>query len=204
MGCDNSPVTFVRPAGWDRLTEHILHGTKLEPAKAQRIFDEFLESVGTPVRNAPVICALTRTPPFALPCEAFDECDIKSERIPGVRMRMRERASLIFCDGHTGEPDYRRLKGEPQPESENIAVRLSAGDSIGFSFNLIKRPVYGRLTACGDGVPELFCDGVPLTCVCVENGKYEFTINGRNGQGKATLTVRCAEGTLDADVLEFR
>lgn len=201
MACKNSPVSFARPEGWSRLMEHITHGAQLEPTEARCIFDEFLDCVGTPVYNETVICALTRVPPFVLPCEAFDESSITSERIQSVHMRMRERASLVFCDGHTGEPDYKRLKGEPQPESENIAVRLYAGDSIGFSVNIVSAPADGYLTVCGDGAPELLCNGTPLYCELTGNGHYGFRINQ---SGKIALTVRCVAGWLDADLLEFR
>lgn len=200
MDCGNSPVTFARPAGWDTLMEHINTGAVMTKEEAQRIFDEFLTCVCTPIYNSRVVCALTRTPPFVLPCEAFDESSIVSKRVAGVEMRLRESASLIFRDGHTGEPDYKRLKGEPQPDREDIVVRLHEGDEIRFFIRMTSTPASVRFWASGAGRVELRCNGMLLTCKQEADGVYEFFISSI---GKITLAVRCVEKSVDADRLEF-
>ena len=200
MNCKNSPVTFARPEGWNLLMQHIHGGTMLSQTQAQGIFDEFLDCISKPMYQDAVVCALTRTPPFVLPCETFDESRIQSRRIPGAELRMREQASLLFRDGHTGEPDYRRLKGEPQPEEENIVVRLKAGDEIGFHINIANAPASGRLLAYGDGEIELYCDENLIEDVCNESGAYCFTIDQI---GKLTLRIRCPKDDIDADRIDF-
>lgn len=200
MACENSPVTFARPAGWDALMEHIGSGAAMPKEEAQRIFDEFLSCISSPICNTRVIGALTRTPPFVLPCEAFDESRILSERIPGAKLRPREKASLIFRDGHSGEPDYRRLKGEAQPQSENIVVRLYQGDEIRFFVRTISAPTCVRFWVSGDGRFEVRCNDALLTCKREAEGVYGFRMNNI---GENVLAVRCTEKSVDADFLEF-
>jgi len=203
MACDNSPVTFTRPAGWDRLMDHIKNGTEteIEQTEAQRIFNEFLSCVAKPVWNTRMIGALTRTPPFRLPCEAFDASQIASRRIDGAVLRMRERASLLFRDGHVGEPDYRRLKGEPQPESETVVVRLSAGAALDFFVHIPPPPCHAPLLVDGEGGFTVTSNGNPAACKRVGAGEYEFTLQDA---GKITLSIRCTHGRIDADRIEFR
>ncbi|MPM35728.1 hypothetical protein SDC9_82321 [bioreactor metagenome] len=200
MACENSPVTFARPAGWDALMEHIRSGAAMPKEAAQLIFDEFLSCISTPIFNNRVIGALTRTPPFVLPCEAFDESRILSERIPGAKLRPREKASLIFCDGHSREPDYRRLKGEAQPQSENLVVRLYQGDEIRFFVRTLSAPTCVRFWVSGDGRFEVRCNDALLTCKREAEGVYGFRMNGI---GENVLAVRCTENSVDADFLEF-
>lgn len=200
MACDNSPVTFARPAGWDTLMEQIKTGSPMPKELARSIFDEFLSCISTPIYNTRVIGALTRTPPFVLPCEAFDESDIVSERIPGAKLRLREQASMVFCDGHCGEPDYRRLKGEPQPQSENIVVRLYQGDEIRFFVRVANPPACVRFYVSGEGQFEIRCNDVLLSCTREAEGVYGFLVNTF---GENTVTVRCTGNSIDADYLEF-
>jgi hypothetical protein len=196
MNCKNSPVTFARPTGWDMLMEHINAGKMLSLEQARDIFDEFLDCISHPIYQDSVVCALTREPPFTLPCEAFDESLIQSQRLPGAELRMSEQASLLFRDGHTGAPDYRRLKGEPQPEEENIVVRLKAGDEIGYYINIANAPANGRLLAHGEGKIELTVDHMPVENVRMDHGEYSFTIHQA---GKLMLSIRCLKGEIDVD-----
>ncbi len=201
MDCENSPVTFARPVGWDLLMDHIHGRMMLTNEQAQGIFDELLACISQPIYNKLVACALTRTPPFVLPCEAFDESRIFSKRVIGATLRMREAASLIFRDGHVGEPDYKRLKGEPQPKEENIVVRLKAGDEIGFVVQVLHTSASATLWAYGSGLIELSCNGVPICDTLMVNGTYRFKIRQ---SGKVLLKIRCLQGEIDADRLEFQ
>ena len=200
MSCKNSPVTFARPKGWDQLMEHIHRRLTLTQEQAQRIFDEFLACIAKPTYNHSVMCALTRTPPFVLPCEAFDESSIQSVRTPGAELRMGERVSLVFRDGHNGAPDYRRLKGEPQPETENVVVRLKAGDEIGFLIHIQSAPAFGKLRAYGNGEIELSCNGVPICEELIAEDTYRFKMQEC---GKVLLKLCCSQGEIDADWIEL-
>jgi len=113
---------------------------------------------------------------------------------------MQEKASLLFRDGHTGEPDYRRLKGEPQPEEENVVVRLCAGDEIGFHIHVASAPVSARLWTYGDGMIALSCNGALISDTRLERGAHAFRIRQT---GKVLLKVRCLQGEIDADRIEF-
>ena len=110
------------------------------------------------------------------------------------------RSYYVFRDGHTGEPDYRRLKGEPQPEEENIVVRLKAGDEIGYYINIANAPANGRLLAYGEGKIELTVDHTPIENVWIDHGEYRFTIHQA---GKLTLRIRCLQGEIDVDRIVF-
>ena len=200
MNCKNSPVTFARPEGWDLLMDHIHGRSILTQTQVEGVFDEFLDCISHPVYQDSVVCALTRKPPFTLPCETFDESQIQSQRLPGAEMRMREQASLLFRDGHLGAPDYRRLKGEPQPEEENIVVRLKAEDEIGFYVNIATAPANGRLLAYGEGKIELTVDHMSVEGVRMDHGEYRFTIHQ---VGKLTLSIRCVQGEIDVDRIVF-
>ncbi len=200
MACENSPVTFARPAGWDLLMEQIRTGAVMLKEQAQKIFDEFLFCISTPMYNDRVLGALTRTPPFVLPCEAFDESRIVSRRMPGAKLRPREQATLLFQDGHQGEPDYRRLKGEPQPPSENIVVRLYQGDEIRFLVRMENAPACARFHVSGEGRFEVRCNDAPLACEQESDGAYAFCIHST---GESILSVRCTEKNVDADYFEF-
>lgn len=168
--------------------------------QAQKIFDEFLFCISTPMYNDRVLGALTRTPPFVLPCEAFDESRIVSRRMPGAKLRPREQATLLFQDGHQGEPDYRRLKGEPQPPSENIVVRLYQGDEIRFLVRMENAPACARFHVSGEGRFEVRCNDAPLACEQESDGAYAFCIHST---GESILSVRCTEKNVDADYFEF-
>ncbi len=200
MNCQNSPVTFTRPKGWDTLMEHIHTGKALPKERAQNIFDEFLNCISHPVYQDAVVCALTRTSPFVLPCEAFDESSIQSARTPGAELRMREQVSLLFRDGHTGAPDYRRLKGESQPDEENIVVRLKAGDELGFLIHMSDLPVSVKLWAYGDGTLELSCNGELVDFSLAEDDTFDFAIRA---SGRTMLKLRCLSGVIDADRFAF-
>ena len=178
----NSPVTFLKPEGWEKLIANLDGGPAPEREEAILIFDRFLAAVAAPMYCAEVMNALSRTVPVSIPAEAYDHCEIYSVRAPGARLRISEPTTLLFADGHEGEPDYRRYGGEPQPERERILLRLRFGDGVCYRFSS-PGPVRVTLEYTGDGELAHVCHG--------EGGRRE-------------VWVRCTAGTalLDRIILE--
>lgn len=135
MDTGNSPVSFQRPKDWEMILEYLEGKGVVERQKARQIFDGFLDSIAHPVYNEAVIRALCRRAPVDIPAYAYDAYDIKSLRTGGVEFRNSEPVSLSFLDGHTGEPDWKRYGGEPQPDSEQLQIILEPGDALGYYAN---------------------------------------------------------------------
>jgi hypothetical protein len=135
MDCKNSPVTFVRPDGWDELSRHLDGAGQLDGQRAKEIFDRFFQAIASPVINPDVFRALTREAPIVIPAEHYDTCSAISERVPGAEYRMGDGLTILFANGKTGKPDYRRYGGEDQPEEENLIVLLQPGNSASYRFH---------------------------------------------------------------------
>lgn len=128
MSTPNSVSVFPEPERWGELLGFLDGGE--HPAHPQEIFDGFLDCVGSSEIRRDVISALCRRPPVRIPAVAFDECRASGPRRRGADFRPASPVTIIFADGHTGAPDFRRYGGEPQPESERMLVELCEGDSV--------------------------------------------------------------------------
>lgn len=132
MEVPNSPVTFAQPAKWNRVIAYLDGGERPDPTSSREIFDDFLDCISRGEYHPEIIHALLRRPDVEIPAAAYDAERIISERQAGVHFRMTSRATLLFADGHTGEADWRRYGGEPQPEDQKILLCLIAGDAVGY------------------------------------------------------------------------
>jgi hypothetical protein len=149
MDCRNSPITFPRPQVWppaplaetsapDRATSPAARNTPTgespDPAgvlAARAQWDSFLEAIQTSsTRNSAVFRALNHLVPTALPAECFDQAVILHPRKPGALLRMDSLASILFQDGHQGQPDFQRMAGEDQPEDQRLCIELQAGETL--------------------------------------------------------------------------
>ena len=136
METPNSPVTFAQPEKWCDILSYLDGGAAPDPETARVIFDDFLVCISRGDYHVEVIDALLRRPTIEIPAAAFDLEDIISEKCEGVAFRMKSKATLLFADGHTGEADWRRYGGEPQPDDQKILLRLHTGDRVGYRVNL--------------------------------------------------------------------
>ena len=136
METPNSPVTFAQPEKWCDILSYLDGGPVPDQENAKMIFDEFLTCVSRGDYHAEVVDALLRRPPLEIPAAAFDVEEIASERRKGAAFRIKSNATLIFAGGHTGEADWRRYGGEPQPDDQKILLRLHAGDRVGYRVSL--------------------------------------------------------------------
>lgn len=132
MEIPNSPVTFAQPMQWNKIINYLDGKEQPDVTVAQEIFDDFLSCVEHGEYHIEVINALLRRPPVEIPAAAYDEECIISERREGAHFRASSRATLCFFDGHTGEVDWSKVGGEPQPMEQCILLCLQKGDSVGY------------------------------------------------------------------------
>ncbi len=133
MGCDNSPVTFAQPEGWERI-QACASGGSILVVEARCIFDALLTSIQSATRNDAVVRALTKRAPIRLPAEHFDACVGHSPRQGTAAYRMEEPVRIVFADGRGGKVNFDRNAGQPQPPEENLCVLLDAGEEVRYRF----------------------------------------------------------------------
>ncbi len=148
MKCYNSPVTFEIPGGWDRLIEYMDNRAKLSLPEACDIFDGFIKEINRSVINNDVINAIRRQIPVSIPAEYFDEGCSVSRREKGAEIRMTEGITILFENGKTGVPDYRRYGGEVQPDTELVAVKLLGGEWVRYDFEVPEEGKYQIQVHC--------------------------------------------------------
>ncbi len=202
MDCLNSPITFEDPEGWGELEEWIDEKHELDQEQAIRIFENFLESIQNYQINQPVINALKREAPVKIPCEAFENYKIISPRRMGAELRMSEPVSIVFENGRTGKVNYQRMAGEEQPEEENLLVKLSPEDSVGYLIRSMKKELKVTLTAAGEGSLELSLGNIKTNLQI--DGKNEYhTIIAYSSEKEEVLWMKCIEGNILLDDLNL-
>ena len=166
----NSPVTFAQPKNWEEILLHLNGGAQPTTKRAQVIFDEFLACISNSEYHPDVVDALLRRPPIEIPATAFDAEQIISKRKDGAKFRANSGASILFADGHTGEADWRRYGGEPQPDNQKMILRLHAGNRVGYRIRVASdMPPKIKAVSSGEGTLEILYnldeDGlIWLTC----------------------------------------
>lgn len=194
METPNSPVTFPRPAGWERILAFTAGGERPGQAEAQEIFEAFLGCVARPDYHEEVINALLRRPPLTVPAAAYDWEDMTETREKTVAFRRNSRAALRFADGHSGSPDWRRYGGEPQPEAQRLQLCLREGDRAGYALRTGNdERLLVRVQAEGDGSLRVQgCPAAPGCWVRVPVSAGEL------------LVLSCAKGEVFVETLEIR
>lgn len=177
METPNSPVTFKQPDKWCDILSYLDGGPLPDQKTAKAIFDDFLVCVSHSDYHTDVIDALLRRPPIEIPAAAFDVEEIVSEEHGGADFRTTSKATLIFADGHTGEVDWRRYGGEPQPDDQKILLRLHTDDCVGYrvSLDVVEQPEISV---------QYHGEGTPL-------------VEYRNG----LIWLMCKSGTIDVESL---
>ncbi len=178
MSCKNSPLTFDMPEGWDNLISWMKGDQLLGGERARSIFNDFLSCIKNARINPDVLKALKREVPVRIPCEAYNDFHIISERIEGAKLRKNDPVSIIFENGRIGEVDYKRYGGEEQPPEENLQVRLQTQDKVGYLFCCQKEEFYLVIHMEGEG--ELH----------VRTGLEEKNLNV-SGKGEYAVTLKC-------------
>lgn len=198
MECTNSPITFEIPEGWDELIRWIDGECELTTERAIDIFDLFIQSIQNEKVNKGVFCALKRELPVKIPCEAYDDYHIVSERISGVNLRKTDPVSLIFENGKTGDVDYKRYGGEEQPMEENILVQLFPGDRIAYQFYNSNEKVKIDLQADGQGELLASINGNEKMMLINEKSICSTSMNCIPNK-KQLIWVTCVSGSIKLD-----
>ncbi|MCR4694389.1 MAG: glycoside hydrolase family 5 protein [Pseudobutyrivibrio sp.] len=132
MDTKNSPVNVDIPKNWDKLLSYLEGNALLTKEEARAIFDDYLDKISHATYQESVINALLRKAPVSIPAFAFDKEQIVSRRNNSVSFRTTQKAPLLFADGHSGEPNWKRYGGEDQPESEHLIISMQQGDMLGY------------------------------------------------------------------------
>ncbi|WMJ88372.1 glycoside hydrolase family 5 protein [Anaerocolumna sp. MB42-C2] len=202
MDCDNSPITFSVPAGWNELMDWIEGKKNLDTTRAKEIFNQFLACISLRKVNRNVFCALKRQVPVNIPCEAYDDFTIRSIRIPGVILRMTDPVTLLFKNGKSGEVDYKRYGGEEQPENETICIQLTAGDLVGYEF-ISKQPIVTAfVTASGCGTLRIQIDD-EIIKYTVGICKTYTAIFRCDTDSKKKINLICEKGRIRLDRIKL-
>ncbi|MCR5753545.1 MAG: glycoside hydrolase family 5 protein [Acetatifactor sp.] len=182
METDNSPFSIRKPQKWDKILKIIdskeeigkeeTGKEEISKEEAREIFEEYLTCVTEAGMNESVINALLRKAPGSIPAIAFDAEWIESEREAGVSFRERDKACILFADGHKGAPDWKRYGGEQQPESEQMLVRLRKGDCLGYHMEGYRRV---EVEQSGDGRVVIREEEDGLVWVCCVEGEVNLT-----------------------------
>lgn len=133
MGCDNSPVSFDQPNGWEKI-EACVRDEKLPREEAIRIFNDFLSCIAHSSRNPAVLRALLKRAPLCLPAEHYDACTGHSARADTAEYRMNDSIRIVFANGKHGKVDFNQNAGKAQPPEENLLVLLDAGEEARYRF----------------------------------------------------------------------
>lgn len=193
MACDNSPVTFAQPEGWEKIQACAAGGT-IPKVEATRIFDAFLASLQNATHNHAVLRALTRRAPLRLPAEHFDACVGHSPREGTADYRTGEPVRIVFANGRAGKVNFDRNAGQPQPPEENLQVLLAPGETVCYGFAADK-PC--KVTVLCRGVGTLFMQGngqerrFPLV-----SGWQTVGITVPPAEGKLTVSLTCEAGEV--------
>lgn len=195
MECTNSPVTFAVPEGWEELILWLDEKGSLSSDRAVTIFDHFIQSIKKPRINQKVLHALKRELPVKIPCEAYQDYQIISKRIPGAKLRATEPVSLVFENGKVGEADYKRMGGEEQPPEENILVSLQSGDSVGYVFTGGQAELEAEISAEGEGVLRIAINSEAEDIPVKEKKIYQARMKCIPGE-KQYIRLSCTVGNI--------
>lgn len=190
METPNVPVTFPRPADWNKIIAHIKGNGQLTQRDAREIMDDFLRCIAKPTYHGEVMNALLRRPLLKIPATAYNWEDIRERRYRTVEhFRTNSRAALLFADKHAGEPDWRRYNGEPQPLDQKIMLRLFENDRVGY---LVRTDMLERLKieveTEGNGTLEIQVTDLPKSPFCPSDLPQ-----------KCCITLSCTRGDLIID-----
>ena len=203
MDCSNSPVSFPVPEGWDTIIHCLDGGEKPKEDTARQIFDAFLECIRCDYENQEVWNSLNRKTPVMIPAEAFDGCFGRGREEGDAVFRTREPVCIRFKQGAGGrKPDYKRYGGEPQPEEENLAVKLKEGEWLEYMFRTDTERGILEIEAGGPGELELQTEGNNHKMQWEKEEKQKIVWR-MDMVGEKRLRIQCIQGTVMIDTLRF-
>lgn len=204
MDCTNSPITFSEPEGLTEIINWIDTKQEIKREKAIWIFNNFLTAIAEYKVNDKVFHALKRQVPVIIPCEAYDDYQIYSRRMPGADLRKSEPVTILFENGKTGEVEYKRYGGEEQPKEENLVLQLYDRDSVGYVFCSDKEVVTAVVMVSGNGTIRMELNGQEQVIKKEIAGVNSFTGVFRCAASeKHIIQLICEKGPLVVDTIHL-
>ena len=201
MACDNSPMSFDLPDGWQMILDYLDGGQKPDRRTAQRIFDNFLKQVINAFVNENVWNALSRKVPLAIPAEAFDSCKGEGRESDSALFRISEPLSISFKHNHQcRKPDYKRYGGEGQPDNEKLVVWLREGEEVSYYFQIDKLSLESKIVVEGQGQLQFQIGDDKIVCNVQENNEICCNWNF-DANGSKMLNIKCLSGKVSLDKL---
>jgi endoglucanase len=203
----NSPVSFSTPNGRNKLIEYIDGDISIPENEAVEIFNEFLLSIQNPIINESVFNSLVCQVPIRIHCEFYSHYSNIKPRPKQVELRSQDPVNILFENGKSGVPDYKRYGGEPEPKEENIIVNLSQGEVLLYEFVTDKSypNIQFSIFARGTGELQLNCDH--FSCLLQVNDNWSaietpFFINP--AVKNYSLELLCKSGNLQLDYIDIK
>lgn len=197
MEVKNSVSVFPEPERWNELILFLDGGPR--PERPIEIFEDLIECIQNPTIHYEIFAALDRRSPLRIPCEAYDSASTRTERESGAVLRCEDPVTLVFADGHIGEPNYRRYGGEAQPESERIYVKLRSGDAVVYRINPTGAT---KLFVRAGGAGELLVR-CGTTQIISELQEFQSLYCLSLGPGPQWIECQCVSGTVFLDYIEM-
>lgn len=209
MDCINSPITFKAPSQWSNILEWIDGNIELSQIDGIKIFDELLFNIKNSNQNISVFNALNRKIPVKLPAEAYDTflASDKKKRLKGANLRLSEPIDILFKNGRTGDVDYKRYGGEPQPLEENLIIRLQKQESIGFVFQSDNEIINVIIQCTGEA--SLMCKVEEKCSIFKVIGPYTCNFEvlldkTQQSNNSYKLNLTCINGNIEIDTILLR
>lgn len=204
MDNTNSPISFSRPKQWDKILRYLETRTKEEKVDYKNIFTNLLRNLTKVKINNQVLNALNRTAPLVIPCEGFDYCKIQKEHTSLVKFREDTKVEFVFADNHIGKPDYQKMNGESQNETDKILVKQYQGEQLSYIINLQKGTHTITIKLKGEGSFYLTYDNQKTETISINNNdlmEIRFKITNTNLINFINLNT--VEGQLYFDEISF-
>jgi hypothetical protein len=111
---------------------------------------------------------------------------------------MGDGLTILFANGKTGKPDYRRYGGEDQPEEENLIVLLQPGNSASYRFHGGREGSIA-ITARGPGRLSLRLGQWQETLEFLQGWQKLSVQYSCQGDEESVLAVTCVRGGVMLD-----
>lgn len=203
MDNHNSPISFSAPREWKKVLSYLEDKEKDENVDFRSIFDALLRNLQDVKINQEVFNSLKKEPPLSIPCEGFDNFHIEKPYKSDVSFRNNTRVAFFFEDGHKGKPDYQKMNGEKQKDSDNIIVRLFEKEWLEYRIRLTKGQNYITIKVKGNGTLGFKYNNTVINISCESETLVEKKIFLHLEEEVDSVQLSCQNGTIFLDTISF-
>jgi endoglucanase len=202
----NSPMTFSTPKEWNKILEYINGDITLSQKDSIIIFNHLLLNIQNSSINHQVFNSLSCTAPIRLHCEFYTDYSMITPRRKGAQLRNNDQVNILFENGKTDVPDYKRYGGEQEPKEENLMIEIQKGESLTYNFVTEKtnEDIQFSIFVRGEGHLQLICDN--FNCLWTVNGDWSTITTPlfRNTEKKGySVNLSCLSGKLQLDYMDI-